>query len=445
MIRTHDIGSGTGNAGDSDGTGANILYPSNGDPMSASSYNFGPTDAAIKNIRDAGAEVYFRIGRSNSNVGTPPADFDKYAQAMKQVVLHYNQGWANGFMYGIKYFEIWNEPDFQPFWTGTPEQYRQLYKKVALAIREAEPNAIIGGPTSATFSDEGGLRATFLQFVKDNNLPLDFYSFHKYTNSTNDPYEFARMAMTHREELDKFGFTKTEIINSEWETSLMGDVVLGGDAGRAGFVAQSLIYMQNVGVGRSFVYGRIASTPTKENLGFSAVSKLNATPIKLCTKTQFGEDNGVCRAGRAQRGRDEADASGRHRELSDLQIVDGAAPGWRCDDGAGRGHDPIASAPHDRLPRYRRVRPERSRHSGRLGRRHRSTVSDRCEQQLHRDQHQEGSRRRATSGRVDVQRYVLGASACRCAKRPEGRTSGSRSPRREQRGGRTQRELEVQC
>ncbi len=37
MIRTHDIGSGTGNAGDMDGSGANLIYPNaNADPMSES-------------------------------------------------------------------------------------------------------------------------------------------------------------------------------------------------------------------------------------------------------------------------------------------------------------------------------------------------------------------------------------------------------------------------
>jgi len=48
---------------------------------------------------------------------------------VKHVVMHYNKGWANGFTYGIKYFEIWNEPDFSPFWAGTGEQYHELYGK----------------------------------------------------------------------------------------------------------------------------------------------------------------------------------------------------------------------------------------------------------------------------------------------------------------------------
>ena len=26
--------------------------------------------------------------------------------------MHHNEGWADGFNYGIEYWEIWNEPDF---------------------------------------------------------------------------------------------------------------------------------------------------------------------------------------------------------------------------------------------------------------------------------------------------------------------------------------------
>ena len=110
------------------------------DPTLAASYNFGPTDSMIKNMRDTGSDIYFRVGRSNiSGANTVPPDFAKYAQFVQHIVMHYNQGWANGFMYGIKYFEIWNEPDFEPFWAGTPDQYHDLYKAIALGIKATEP------------------------------------------------------------------------------------------------------------------------------------------------------------------------------------------------------------------------------------------------------------------------------------------------------------------
>jgi len=243
LIRTHDGGGvmGTG-AGDVDGPGASRMVPSlTADPTQAASYNFGPTDSMIKNMHDAGAQIYFRVGRSNiSGANTVPSDFAKYAQFVQHIVMHYNQGWANGFMYGIKYFEIWNEPDFIPFWSGTPDQYHDLYKTIALAIKATDSTALVGGPAISTFNDKTGLRVTFLQYLKDNKVPLDFYSFHKYTNKSQDPMDFGRMAQSYRADLDKYGFTSTQIVNSEFETSLQGDVMLGGEAGHAAFLAEAL-------------------------------------------------------------------------------------------------------------------------------------------------------------------------------------------------------------
>jgi xylan 1,4-beta-xylosidase len=295
MIRTHDAGGINGSGtGDIDGVGSARMFPNlNADATDAASYNFGPSDTMIKNIRDAGAEIYFRVGRSNIggfDGNTVPPDFDKYAEIVKHVVMHYNQGWASGMSLGIRYFEIWNEPDFLPFWAGTGDQYHELYKKVSLAIRAVEENALIGGPANSTFNDKTGLRASFLQYVKDNQLPLDFYSFHKYTNKSNDPMDFARMAQSYRDELDMFGFTDTQIVNSEWESSLQGDPILGGAAGSATFTAEALMYMQDGPVDKSTSYMPINATANKESLAFSVISKLNATPSRLCA--QGGDDNG---------------------------------------------------------------------------------------------------------------------------------------------------------
>jgi hypothetical protein len=293
MIRTHDAGGINGSgSGDIDGPGRSRMFPNlNADPANAASYNFGPTDTLIKNIRDLGADVYFRVGRSNLSGGnTVPPDFDKYADIVKHVVMHYNQGWASGFTYGIRYFEIWNEPDFLPFWAGTGDQYHDLYKKIALAIKATDSSALVGGPANSTFNDKTKLRGSFLQYLRDNQVPLDFYSFHKYTNKSQDPMDYARMARSYRDELDKYGFTNTQIVNSEFESSLQGDVMLGGEAGRAAFTAESLMYMQDAPVDRATSYMTIGAAATKESLAFGAISKLKATPSRLCA--QGGDDNG---------------------------------------------------------------------------------------------------------------------------------------------------------
>ena len=57
------------------------------------------------------------------------SNFEKWAKICEYIIAHYNEGWANGFYYGIKYWKVWTEPNGkkpngdQPNWSGTPEQY----------------------------------------------------------------------------------------------------------------------------------------------------------------------------------------------------------------------------------------------------------------------------------------------------------------------------------
>ncbi len=297
MIRTHDAGlAANSGVGDIDGVGPDRIFPNwDADPSNPASYNFAPTDAVIRNIRAAGAQVFFRVGRSATfTPGFPnnvvPPDFDKYAEVVKHVVLHYNKGWANGAHYGIRYFEIWNEPDFVPFWSGTPQQFYELYGKVACAIRSADRHALIGGPAITTFNDYTGIRESFLEFVKAHSAPLDFFSFHKYTDKSNDPFDYVRVAQAYRGLLDGYGFTHTRIVNSEFGYSLAGDPLIGGDAGKAAFAAAAHLYMQDAPVDLALNYMPITAPPSKENLGFKAVSMLNDTPWRVVATG--GDDTG---------------------------------------------------------------------------------------------------------------------------------------------------------
>lgn len=197
--------------------------------------------------------------------------------------MHYNRGWANGFHYGIRYWEIWNEPDFRPFWDGTPEEFYELYKTIALAIRSVDHRAKVGGPASTSHNDYFGTEDSFLQFIVDNSLPMDFYSWHLYTNKSNNPYDFPRFAQHYRDLLDRFGFSRAQVICSEWNSALDGSPVIGGEAGQAVFVAESLIYSQDSPIDKSFYYSFIPVLPTphREHNAFAMVSSMNQTPIRV--------------------------------------------------------------------------------------------------------------------------------------------------------------------
>ncbi len=184
------------------------------DPEKPESYNFGPTDAAMAAIHASGAKVYYRIGRSWGAETDPPVDFDKYASVVKHVAMHYNQGWANGFHYGIRYWEFWNEPG-NIFWTGTPKQFYQPYEKTARALKSVDQGLKVGGPAIADPTQVSAYREGLLDDCTAHKVPFDFYSWHYYANASADPYDFVRLAINIRKLLDTRGYTKAESILSE--------------------------------------------------------------------------------------------------------------------------------------------------------------------------------------------------------------------------------------
>jgi hypothetical protein len=265
------------------------IFPDpNADPTDPRSYNFGPTDRLISSIVRIGAQTLFRIGRSETSDVTPPRDFDHYAAIAEHIVLHYNRGWANGFNYGLRYFEVWNEPDLgRLFWGGTPQQFYELYAKIARAIKRADPQALVGGPTLAKPNDATAYRDGFLEYVRAQHVPLDFYPWHWYATDSNDPLDFVRIARNVRARLDRFGFQRTLNVLDEWNYGLT--YPLPSDLERASFVASSLVYFQDTSIDLAALYradnlfGNDGATPNKTGAALVALGRLRDTPLRLRT------------------------------------------------------------------------------------------------------------------------------------------------------------------
>ena len=185
-------------------------------------YVFEPTDMYTGNTYAAGTKVFYRLGASIEHgykYGTyPPKDFHKWARICEHIIRHYNEGWADGFHYGIEYWEIWNEPDCRnndgsnPCWQGTDEEFIDLYDVAANHLKKCFPNLKIGGP-AFTAPKHGPCQLAFLKAVKERELPFDFYSFHRYYKK---PEEVAIAVETAKASLDMFGIEKPELILNEW-------------------------------------------------------------------------------------------------------------------------------------------------------------------------------------------------------------------------------------
>jgi xylan 1,4-beta-xylosidase len=74
------------------------------------------------------------------------------------------------------FFEVWNEPNLQSFWTGTQRDYFRLYRHTAEAIKSVDASLRVGGPATA----KSQWIEDFVDFCEGNKLPVDFITTHHY-------------------------------------------------------------------------------------------------------------------------------------------------------------------------------------------------------------------------------------------------------------------------
>jgi hypothetical protein len=277
------------------------------DPENPASYRFEASDRIITSIHKVGAQVLYRLGRSEGADPTPPPDFDRYAAVAKHIVLHYNRGWANGYHYGIRYWEVWNEPDLgKLFWTGSEQQYFDLYAKIARAVKEADSEALVGAPAIAKPNDDTLYRDELLRQAQSTHTPLDFYSWHWYATDSNDPRDFNRIAQDLRARLDRAGLKSTRSFLTEWNYGLSEPPPSA--LVRASFITSALIYMQDAPIDAATLYradnvfGPDGATPDKTGQALIALGQMKATPERLHV-AGADPDGFAVQAGRSRDGR----------------------------------------------------------------------------------------------------------------------------------------------
>ena len=200
------------------------IFPNfDADVNDPNSYDFPCTDHYISQIIEYGSEPFYRLGSKIEHgvkkYGTiMPKDFQKWAEICEHIIRHYNEGWADGFNYNIKYWEIWNEPDLDPddstnkrCWSGTEVDYANFYITAATHLKSCFPDLKIGGPASA--GDEGWMERFLERVAAKGNVPMDFFSWHWYWT---EPSDVSIKATRIRKLLTKYGYGNVESILNEW-------------------------------------------------------------------------------------------------------------------------------------------------------------------------------------------------------------------------------------
>ncbi len=222
--RNHDAAYYTGYGGEGTVDVHRIFTNFDADVDDPASYDFEWTDKYIADTESVGTKTFYRLGAAiehQRKLGTyPPKDFLKWAKICEHIIMHYTEGWADGFHYDIEYWEIWNEPDCRAgatgpssTWQGTDEEFCEFFAVTFKYLKGRFPHLKIGGPAIAWIWSPWMLE-DIIKTIRDEKLELDFFSFHRYTRT---PQEFLPDIEEAYRLMESCGLQdKTELILNEW-------------------------------------------------------------------------------------------------------------------------------------------------------------------------------------------------------------------------------------
>lgn len=150
-------------------------------------FDWTELDRLVDKIIEAGATPFLALSYMPAAIASgdevsEPKDWNLWAEVVQRTIQHYS---GEKGLTGV-YYEVWNEPDLFGKWTmGGKKDYRNLYKYAAWGAREAKNTRPfkLGGP--ATTGLYRNWIDKFFPFILENNLRLDFFSWHRYDMDIN--------------------------------------------------------------------------------------------------------------------------------------------------------------------------------------------------------------------------------------------------------------------
>ncbi|MBI3379521.1 hypothetical protein HY029_02060 [Candidatus Gottesmanbacteria bacterium] len=184
-------------------------------------YNFSTLDKVVDDIISMGALPFFSLSympkdfTASGSIIDIPKDWNNWKDLVEATIQHYSG--KNTRNLSNIYYEVWNEPELPQFgsWKfDSPKDYRLLYFYAAQAANETK-NAnkfYLGGPAVGSYYPNW--INNFVSYVAQNNLRLDFYSWHRYTIK---PSEYLSDAQKTRNILSSYpAYANMPLMLTEW-------------------------------------------------------------------------------------------------------------------------------------------------------------------------------------------------------------------------------------
>ena len=156
-------------------------------------YNFTYLDRIFDNYLKVGLKPFLELGFMPKQMAsgtqtifywqgntTPPKDHEKWANMIKALLRHLCERYGREEVETWP-VEVWNEPNLPGFWEHADlEAYLKLYDVSARAVKDVLPRMRVGGPAVCGGSRCFEFITAFLDYCRDNKVPMDFVTRHIY-------------------------------------------------------------------------------------------------------------------------------------------------------------------------------------------------------------------------------------------------------------------------
>jgi xylan 1,4-beta-xylosidase len=159
-------------------------------------YNFSKLDLLIDDILATGAKpyialTYMPVQFADGDITGQPNNYSDWQNLVQRTIQHISG------TRGISdvYYEVWNEPDLFGGWKYYGgKNYLNLYRASALGAKNTRGTKPfkLGGPATTGFYKNWA--EALIQYADENNLQLDFISWHRYSTNL-DAYKEDMLAM----------------------------------------------------------------------------------------------------------------------------------------------------------------------------------------------------------------------------------------------------------
>ena len=145
-------------------------------------YDWTTTDAVVSDARARGLNIYATLAYSpawangGQTPNSPPVDPHDWYTFVHTTVCRYRGS--------VQHWGMWNEPNFEHFFSGSPQQYIDIILRVGFqAVRDADPSAYVLGPELA---QEGSWWLWLYAVLEQAAEAIDIVTQHSYQDTGQD-------------------------------------------------------------------------------------------------------------------------------------------------------------------------------------------------------------------------------------------------------------------